>query len=56
MKAELVNNKAKEAIYQLQYYKILYLAHKKVNIKNIDTFFNNNYLLDCNSRLLLFKI
>ena len=31
MKTELVNNIANEAIYQLQYYKIIYLAHKKIN-------------------------
>ena len=31
MKTELVNNIANEAIYQLQYYKKLYLIHKKVN-------------------------
>ena len=30
MKTELVNNIANEAIYQLQYYKKLYLTHKKV--------------------------
>ena len=29
MKTELVNNIANEAIYQLQYYKNLYLAQKK---------------------------
>ena len=31
MKTELVNNIANEAIYQLEYYKNLYLTHKKVN-------------------------
>ena len=31
MKTELVNNIANEAIYQLEYYKNLYLVHKKVN-------------------------
>ena len=31
MKTKLVNNIANEAIYQLQYYKKLYLAHKKIN-------------------------
>ena len=31
MKTELVNNIANEGVYQLQYYKKLYLAHKKVN-------------------------
>ena len=31
MKTELVNNIANEAIYQLQYYKNLYLRHKKHN-------------------------
>ena len=31
MKTEVVNNIANEAIYQLQYYKNLYLAHKKIN-------------------------
>ena len=30
MKTELVNNIAKEAIYQLEYYKNLYLTHKKI--------------------------
>ena len=30
MKTELVNNIANEANYQLQYYKDLYLAHKKI--------------------------
>ena len=31
MKTELVNNIADEGIYQLQYYKNLYLTHKKIN-------------------------
>ena len=31
MKTETVNNIAKEAIYQLEYFKKLYLAHKKIN-------------------------
>ena len=31
MKTEIVNNIANEAIYQLQYYKKLYLVHKKIN-------------------------
>ena len=31
MKTELVNDIANEAIYQLQYYKILYHSHKKIN-------------------------
>ena len=31
MKTEIVNNLADEAIYQLQYYKNLYLTHKKIN-------------------------
>ena len=31
MKTELVNIIANEAIYQFQYYKNLYLAHKKNN-------------------------
>ena len=31
MKTELVNNIANEAIYQLEYYKKLYLTHKKIN-------------------------
>ena len=31
MKTEIINNTANEAIYQLKYYKILYLAHKKIN-------------------------
>ena len=31
MKTECFNNIANEAIYKLQYYKILYLAHKKIN-------------------------
>ena len=31
MKTELVNDIANEGIYQLQYYKNLYLTHKKVN-------------------------
>ena len=30
MKTEIVNNIANEAIYQLQYYKNLYLARKKI--------------------------
>ena len=34
MKTELVNNTTNEALYQLQYYKNLYLAHKKIN-KNL---------------------
>ena len=31
MRTEVVNNLAGEAIYQLEYYKNLYLVHKKVN-------------------------
>ena len=31
MKTEIVSNIAKEAIYELKYYKNLYLAHKKIN-------------------------
>ena len=31
MRTELVNNIANEAIYQLKYYKSLYLAHKITN-------------------------
>ena len=31
MKTELVNNIANEGIYQLKYYKNLYLTHKKIN-------------------------
>ena len=31
MKTKIVNNIANEAIYQLEYYKNLYLIHKKVN-------------------------
>ena len=31
MKTELINNLADEAIYQLEYYKNLYLVHKKLN-------------------------
>ena len=31
MRTEVVNNLADEAIYQLQYYKNLYLTHKKIN-------------------------
>ena len=30
MKTELVNNIANETIHQLQYYKSLYLTHKKI--------------------------
>ena len=30
MKTEVVNKIANEAIYQLQYYQNLYLAHKKI--------------------------
>ena len=30
MRTEIVNNLVDEAIYQLQYYKNLYLAHKKI--------------------------
>ena len=33
MKTEIVNKIANEGIYQLQYYKNLYLIHKKVNKK-----------------------
>ena len=33
MKTELVNNMANEGLYQLQYYKNLYLTHKKINKK-----------------------
>ena len=31
MKTKIVNNIANEGIYQLKYYKNLYLTHKKVN-------------------------
>ena len=31
MKTEIINNIANEALYQLQYYKKLYLVHKTVN-------------------------
>ena len=31
MRTEVVNNLADEAIYQLQYYKNLYLVYKKIN-------------------------
>ena len=31
MKTEIVNDIANEGIYQLKYYKNLYLAHKKIN-------------------------
>ena len=31
MKTEIVNNIANEGIYQLKYYKNLYLTHKKIN-------------------------
>ena len=31
MKTELINNTANKRIYQLDYYKKLYLVHKKVN-------------------------
>ena len=31
MRTEVVNNLANEAIYQLKYYKNLYLIHKKVD-------------------------
>ena len=31
MRTEVVNNLANEAIYQLEYYKNLYLVHKKIN-------------------------
>ena len=31
MRTEVVDNLADEAIYQLQYYKNLYLTHKKIN-------------------------
>ena len=31
MRTEVVNNLADEAIYQLQYYKKLYLTYKKIN-------------------------
>ena len=31
MRTELVNNIANEQIYQLQYYKKVYLTHKKIN-------------------------
>ena len=54
MRTEIVINLANEAIYQLEYYKKLYLTHKKINI--FDTFYYNNYLFDSISRLLLFKI
>ena len=56
MRTEVVNNLANEAIYQLKYYKNLYLIHKKVNKIFFDTFYFNIYLFDCISRSLLFKI
>ena len=31
MRTDLVNNIANEAIYQLEYYKNLYLVYKKIN-------------------------
>ena len=31
MKTEIVNNIAKDGLYQLQYYKNIYLKHKKIN-------------------------
>ena len=31
MRTEIVNNMANEGIFQLQYYKNLYLVHKKIN-------------------------
>ena len=31
MRTEIVNNMANEGIFQLQYYKKLYLVHKKIN-------------------------
>ena len=31
MRTEVVNDIANEAIYQFQYYKKLYLTHKKIN-------------------------
>ena len=31
MKTEIVNNTANEGIYQLKYYKNLYLTHKMIN-------------------------
>ena len=31
MRTEVVNNLADEAIYQLQYYRKLYLVYKKIN-------------------------
>ena len=31
MKTELVNNIANEGIYQLKYYKNLYLVHRRIN-------------------------
>ena len=50
MKSDLVNSIANEAINQLQSYKTLYPAHKKVN-KIILILFSTIFLLfDCNSR------
>ena len=54
MKRELVNSIANEATYQLQYYKNLYLAHKKINKIISILFLHKNYLFD--SRLVFFKI
>ena len=31
MRIEIVNNLANEAIYQLEFYKKLYLTHKRIN-------------------------
>ena len=56
MRTELVKNIANEGIYQLQYYKNLYLALKKIKKIRLVVFFNKNSLFDSISRLLLFKI
>ena len=56
MKTEIVNNIANEAIYQLQYYKNLYLTHEKINKISLILFITKIFLFDSISRLLIFKI
>ena len=56
MKTEIVNKITHETMYQLQYYKILYLAHKKINKILLIVFTTIIFFFDSISRLFLFKI
>ena len=54
-KTEIENIIENEAIHQIQYYKNLYLTHKKSKCKNNNIYFSNSYIFDSNSRSILIK-